>query len=143
LTQDQKLEKYEEFMGHELNVFLYFKDVDFFSQFVSNHIEHKSSKQMIDHFLIGDVAEVKNHMRVNNLDNLSILEIALGILLIKSEDPNSEKLCNSYLTRIVEKFDIFKDNFDEKGDIFKRRFDTILNSLVNKETPIAESAFQP
>jgi hypothetical protein len=59
LSLEEKLKIYEKYMGHELNVFLYFKDVDFFSQYVSNHIEHKSSKELIDYFLIGDVKNVK------------------------------------------------------------------------------------
>lgn len=119
LSAEEKLEKYREFMGHELNVFLYFKDVDFFSQYVSQHIEHKSSKELIDYFLIGDLKNVKNLMRINNLANLNILEIALGILLMKSEDPSSENLCKSYLKMLEEKFEIDKPNYEEKGAIFK------------------------
>jgi hypothetical protein len=133
LTADEKLEKYNEFMGHELNVFLYFKDVDFFSQYVSQHIEHKSSKELIDYFLIGDLKKVKSLCRVNNLDKLNILEIALAILLMRSEDPSSEQECRQYLEMIKEKYETVKLVYDEKGSLFKQRFDTILNSLVTKQ----------
>ena len=64
---------------------------------------------------------------------INILEMALAILLIKSEDPDSKELCNSYLAAIESKYEVVKKQFDEKGEDYKKRFDTVLTSLAKKE----------
>lgn len=137
LTLDEKLEKYEEFQGHELHVFLYFKDVDFFSQYVSAYIENKSSKELVDHFLLGDSDSVKQLMSVQNFSQLNSLEIALGVLLLKSSDPKNEDFCISCLRRLEDLYDVQKDFFDEKGPQFKQRFDTVLFAVAKKDAAIA------
>lgn len=133
LSQAEKFEKYEEFQGHELNVFLYFKDVDFFSQYVSSHIEHKSSKELVDYFLLGDSEKIKKLMTVQNLERLNPLEIALGVLLLKSSDSKNQELCGHYLKNLEEIFDVQKLIYDEKGPSFKQRFDTVLYAVARKE----------
>ena len=44
LTDKQKLENYNEFASHELNLFIYFKDAAFFKSVVAPFIQNKLDK---------------------------------------------------------------------------------------------------
>lgn len=46
-----KMKKYDKFASHELHVFVYFKDKEFFNLVVLPHIRNKLEKDFIDHFL--------------------------------------------------------------------------------------------
>lgn len=54
LTDVEKLKKYNELMSHELNLFLYFKDKQFFNDIVKPHITTKIEKDLVDYFLAGE-----------------------------------------------------------------------------------------
>ena len=53
-TDRQKLDKYNEYASHELNIFLYFKDAKFFKAAVHPFLQNKIEKTFVDFFLLGD-----------------------------------------------------------------------------------------
>ena len=55
----EKLKNYDKFCGHELNIFLYFKDKDFFNDVVSDFIVNKKEKELTDYYLLGDKESLK------------------------------------------------------------------------------------
>ncbi len=52
LKDDEKLAKYNEFACHELHLFLYFKDREFFNKVVRPLLLQKKDPQFIDHWLL-------------------------------------------------------------------------------------------
>ncbi|MCC5829468.1 MAG: hypothetical protein JJU36_08470 [Phycisphaeraceae bacterium] len=52
LEAQKKRELYSEFASHELHVFLYFKDREFFNEVVRPYLIHKKDKTFIDHWLL-------------------------------------------------------------------------------------------
>ncbi|TPX76356.1 hypothetical protein CcCBS67573_g02384 [Chytriomyces confervae] len=55
IAHAERLALFSEFSCHELNVFLYFKDPEFFSSIVKPHLKNKTSVSLVDLFLLGDV----------------------------------------------------------------------------------------
>jgi hypothetical protein len=54
LTDEEKRAKYSEFACHELNLFLYHKDPQFFRAVVAPLLENKKEKQFMDRWLLGN-----------------------------------------------------------------------------------------
>jgi hypothetical protein len=83
LALEAKLQKYEKFAGHELHLFLYFKDKIFFENVAKEHLKSKKEKQFIDHFLLGDYEGLIETELFNGLlISREIHEIFLGLLAI-------------------------------------------------------------
>ncbi|KRX09206.1 hypothetical protein PPERSA_05875 [Pseudocohnilembus persalinus] len=83
-THQQKLEKYDKFACHEFNLFLYFKDVDFFNQVVKIFIKNKLQKTFIDHFFLENNDQISQYLGAAKITTLNPLErILLLISLIK------------------------------------------------------------
>ncbi len=53
LAEERKRELYSEYACHELNLFLYFKDREFFTRVVKSFIANKRDKRFVDHWLLG------------------------------------------------------------------------------------------
>jgi hypothetical protein len=53
LEKERKQELYSEFACHELNLFLYFKDSEFFNKVVKAFVANKRDKRFIDYWLLG------------------------------------------------------------------------------------------
>jgi len=49
---EKKDELYDEFYSHEINLFLFFKDPDYFKEVVRPFIVNKCKKSFMDHFLL-------------------------------------------------------------------------------------------
>lgn len=52
-SSEEKLEKLDEFGGHELNIFCYLRDQEFFNKFILPILGSKSKLELIDHILLG------------------------------------------------------------------------------------------
>lgn len=58
-----KLKKYDKNAGHELNLFVYFKDKEFFGEVVKPHLANKYEKTFIDYFLLDDKTKLREYLR--------------------------------------------------------------------------------
>jgi len=54
LSQKQKIKKYDDFASHELNIFLYLRDREFFDSVVKGFISNKIEKHAVDYILLDD-----------------------------------------------------------------------------------------
>ena len=75
LSVEEKLKKYEKFSGHELNLFLYFKDRNFFDNVCKKYLPSKREKQFIDHFVLENTKYFENLLETNQLEHMSIEKI--------------------------------------------------------------------
>jgi hypothetical protein len=75
LEREEKLRKYGEFASHELHLFLYMRDRDFFDQVVRPYLANKKDKTFVDRWLLDDLAPEEN--RLDRLRDRNALERAL------------------------------------------------------------------
>ena len=52
MTPNEKLKKFNERISHELNVFIYFKDKEFYEEVLKPHVANKIEKTIVDYFLL-------------------------------------------------------------------------------------------
>ena len=82
----EKLKTFDKFYSHELNVFVYFKDREFFDEVVSPFIQNKRDKSFVDFFLLGDKQEAVKYLKVARLENLNISWKVLLFILCWDHD---------------------------------------------------------
>jgi hypothetical protein len=129
LTPEEQIKKYDKYISHEFNLFAYFKDKEFFSAVVKPHISNKSTKTLIDHFLLGNEAELRKHIGPANSKKLNMIEIALIVSFFAQKEPELVKaLAHKYKQKVDSQY------FDIKE--FKRLFDSVLKAQLAKENPI-------
>ena len=77
-TETQKLKKHDEMACHEINVWIKFKDPDFFAQHIKPYIESKLFKTFIDYYLLNDMTALRSYGdSISLYEELSIYEKAL------------------------------------------------------------------
>jgi hypothetical protein len=129
LTPEEQIKKYDKYICHEFNLFAYFKDKEFFNAVVRPHIANKSSKQVIDHFLLGNDAELRRHLNPANSKKLNMIEVAMLVTYFAKSEPEFAKgVAQKYKDKISSQY------FDIKE--FKRLFDSVLKAQLAKENPI-------
>lgn len=124
--EEEKHKKYSNFCCHETNLFIYFKDREYFEGVVRPFIENKMEKSFIDFWLLGDYARIEHFKGVSMLGELNALEKCLLVHAIRESDPNSAKEIANLMRMDAEKNDY---TADQKNKIF----DTVLNlNILNK-----------
>ena len=82
LKEDEKSRVYSELACHELHLFLYRKDRDFFDRVVSQYLDDKYQKQLVDRYLLGqDVnsyLEAWQRHRLNSLERIMLADRIQG-----------------------------------------------------------------
>ena len=71
LSLSDKHKKYNEFQCHEMNLFLYFKDYDYFVSVAKPFISSKMEKTFIDYWLLGDYEAISQFQTACNFDKLN------------------------------------------------------------------------
>ncbi len=78
LAKEKQLERYSEFASHELNLFLYFKDRDFFQRVIAAYLGDKHHKTFLDRYFVGstldDYLEPWRYNRLNTLERILLAE---------------------------------------------------------------------
>ena len=120
LESSQKLAFYDEFCSHELNIFLYMKDKEFFNQFVMPFIANKSRLDKIDRIFLGHTSSIKSLLTFASFSSLTPIEIALAVLRLRTEAPD---LCKSVIAAVEAHVNA---NYLEET-AYRRFFDTVLN----------------
>lgn len=54
LTFDEKNKYYDEFASNELNLFIFFKDQDYFENVIYPYLQNKLSRNLFDKFLLNE-----------------------------------------------------------------------------------------
>jgi hypothetical protein len=90
LSAGEKLGKYDEFISHELNLFLYAKDPAFFVEVVRPFLADKIEKTFIDKWLLGESLEefYGASARLDRIGSrLNALELALLVKAVRTSHP--------------------------------------------------------
>ncbi|KAL4437870.1 hypothetical protein ABPG74_001041 [Tetrahymena malaccensis] len=131
-TDRQKLDKYNEFASHELNLFLYFKDNNFFKAVVEPFIKNKIQKSFIDYFLLGNKEEQLKYSNTERVSELNILEQVLLILTLVKNNLKQRAECLASSIENTQKTQAKNINLQ------KRLFLTIIESTAKDEIAVAQ-----
>ena len=123
LTFKEKSQKYSTHICNELNVFIYFKDKEFFNQVIMPFIKSKLIKCFIDKWLLNEdlIEYIEDSTKFGLLNDF---EIILLYYSFKDNEKISEKLKN-YLTNKIERME--KKNKSNTNEI-KKIFDIIIEN---------------
>ena len=144
LSDEDKNKKYNKYICHETNIFIYFKDREYFDRVIRPFIQNKMEKSFVDYYLLEEYDQLAEYTRVDTFNKLNPLEKCLLIeSLMKSDKKTAKKLAD----RLKIQADAFKQNEDTLNKIF----DTVLNlNMLHKTEQIdlsnlkseADSEFQ-
>ncbi len=90
MSQEEKLQKLNDFGCHELNLFAYFKDRKFFDKFVRPFLLNKMQKTFVDHFLLGNHAEVSKYAEAARVDQLNAAEKVLLVISLLQHNKDTQ-----------------------------------------------------
>ena len=100
LSFEEKNKKYSSHFSHEMNIFAYLKDREYFEKVVRPHIECKMEKQMIDYYLLEDLDKLREFSEIENIDKLNAFEKCLLVHAFREID---KELAESVLDLIKMK----------------------------------------
>jgi hypothetical protein len=132
LTTQAKLEKWEEFGGDELNVFIFMKDRTFFDENIKPILSYKSEFTLTDRLLIGQKETLSHLVHLSMVSNLSPVHLAL--LLIQTEDTTLHSQVKTMIEGITSQI--------QTKDYLVKFYDSILASkaeLAEPEIPADEN----
>lgn len=78
-SRDEKNKQYNKYFSHELNIFIYMKDQEYFKSVVKPYLKNKMEKKFIDHYLLGDTEEVLKYTKIESVSKLNVMEICFLI----------------------------------------------------------------
>ncbi|ORY43287.1 hypothetical protein BCR33DRAFT_851053, partial [Rhizoclosmatium globosum] len=133
LSYNSKISLFSEYSCHELNVFLYFKDPEFFKTVVKPHLQSKSCKSYVDFFLLDDVEACKRAIRNTSgiWNNLNLVEkILLARVLVQHGLGDSEEvhIVKSWVTNLYNKECKNGPYAAAKSDVRAKIFAILLNA---------------
>lgn len=79
LSNDEKNRYYSDLMSHELNVFLKFKDTEYFESTVRGILSNKMEKSFIDFYVLDKFDEIVEFARPDKFKELNALEVCFLI----------------------------------------------------------------
>ena len=114
-----KNKKYSLFMSNEFNIFLYFKDQEYFEEVVRPSVAAKIEKTLIDYFLLEEYEKFEEFKHVSVYDSFSALEQCLLIAVINMKHPETAKL-------LADQFKHKAKLVETKTNKKNQKFDTVL-----------------
>lgn len=118
--EEEKHKKYNRYMCHEVNLFLYFKDREYFEKVVKPFIQNKMEKTFIDNYLLGNEEVCLEYSKIEHFTTLNSFEQCLMVEVAARKD---KKLAQKLTDRITSYIASQIPNVDMKNKIF----DTVLN----------------
>ena len=101
LTTEEKSKKYSGFMSNEINLFLYFKDREYFDEVVKPFILNKMEKGFVDYWLIGDHEKVLTYKSMDTFNTLNAFEKCLLISEVLKDDVDEAKILAEHVRLIA------------------------------------------
>ncbi len=83
LEKSEQLRLYSEYASHELNFYLYQRDIKFFEQVIKPAISNKLKKDFIDEWLLGN--DLSRYAQAEKFEQLNVIEKALLAKRVKSQ----------------------------------------------------------
>lgn len=120
LSEEDKGKKYNKFVCHEVNLFIYFKDRDYFDRVVKPFIANKMEKTFIDFYLLGNNDEILPLADICEFNNLNAFEQCLLIDVVQKTDKDLAQ-------KLMERVKIEAEAQQMSEDQVNKIFDTVLN----------------
>ncbi|OMJ83724.1 hypothetical protein SteCoe_15266 [Stentor coeruleus] len=135
LTIEKKLEFYDKFTCHELNLFIYNRDKRFFTDVVLPFLQTKMKKDMIDKFLCAE--ELREYANFTSISKLNNLEKTLLACRLQSIDVD---LSQAIVKLLLNEAEAIKTNIQ----LINERIEAILkNTPDDKDEKPEVSEFSP
>jgi len=118
MSPKEKLQKYNKYLGHELNVFTYFKDRKFWELVVKKHMANKTNKTFIDYFILEDTQHLLQHYSPQGVARLNDVELCLLVYFLKkSGETQKARTVRDYLDSRNQRLKATNDlNFNIRFD---------------------------
>ena len=129
-TTEQKNKKYNDYQCHEMNLFLYFKDFEYFNKVARPFIGSKMEKTFIDHWLLGEDDAILHYQDIGYFDKLNALEQALLVFTIVKYDTDKA-------VTLAERIRLASESNEKRmtPEVKNKLFDTVLSlNLLQKDT---------
>ena len=129
-TTEQKNKKYNDYQCHEMNLFLYFKDFEYFSKVARPFVGSKMEKTFIDHWLLGEDDAILHYQDIGYFDKLNALEQALLVFTIVKYDTGKA-------VTLAERIRLASESNEKRmtPEVKNKLFDTVLSlNLLQKDT---------
>ena len=129
-TNEQKNKKYNDYQCHEVNLFLYFKDNEYFNKVARPFIASKMEKTFIDHWLLGEDDAIMHYQDIGYFDKLNALEQSLLVSTIVKYDTDKA-------TKLSERIRLGSESNEKMmtAEVKNKLFDTVLSlNLLQKDT---------
>jgi hypothetical protein len=133
LNEEDKNKKYSKFMCHEVNLFLYFKDPDYFKTVIAPFIINKMEKTFVDHWLLGDHDEVCKYKEIEYFNRLNTLEKCLLITEVVKDSKEEAQALASSIKLVAEQY-------EPKIEVKNRIFDTVINLNMTQDKPTLDDS---
>ena len=132
LDEETKLKQYSKYQCHELNIFLFFKDKDFYQKVIEPFLRNKMAKDFVDIWLLGNIKAVEEYKEISKFSLLNAFEKCLLLsVLVKTNEESAQRI----LRKIEDEAQINEIHVDTRN----RVFDTVLNlNIVQDEKKPAE-----
>ena len=104
MKDEEKLKKYDEYACHEINIFLYFKDIIFFENVVKPFLKNKIQKTFVDFFLLDMKTEIIKYSEVSKISKLNYVCIFIKYSNIKIKNYKLIYFKLFYFTFIINSF---------------------------------------
>ena len=128
LSDEEKNKKYNKYICHETNLFIYFKDKEYFNKVVQPFIQNKMEKSFVDYYLLGEYEELKEYTRVETFNKLNPFEKCLLIESIIKKDKKTA-------IKLTERLKIQAEaDQNQNEDTLNKIFDTVLNLNMLQKT---------
>ncbi|KRW99096.1 hypothetical protein PPERSA_07349 [Pseudocohnilembus persalinus] len=121
-SKEKKLEKYDEFACHEINIFLYIKDKPFFEEVVKPFIANKIEKSFVDYFLLDDKQVLNQYAQTHQLSLMNYMEKCLLVsYLAKNEQKQQAQ-------QLAASISLMARNQPLDTNLRKRLYDTVISA---------------
>ena len=112
-SQEEKNKKYSQYVCHEVNLFIYFKDPEYFKSVVRPFIANKMEKSFIDLWLVEDHDAAIKYKAIEHFDRLNTLGKCLLISeVVKDNKEEAQVLANKIkllsFQKIIYQTELFK-----------------------------------
>ena len=126
LDDDEKFKKLEEYGGHELHIFTFFRDRAFFDAHINPMLRYKAQKELIDYLLLDERDKFESKLRAEHFNQFNILE---GVLLAYRLRETNPQACSNYLESLRKRQEVKLVNPESR----KSKYESILASKKIEE----------
>lgn len=132
MTEEQKNNNYSAKTSHELNLFLYFKDRDYFNKVVRPFIACKLEKTFIDYYLLDMIDFIIEFSYLPKLTHLNAMEKCL--LLEALVRHGNTHQATAVQRHVNDQGEVFAKGVQNNANLSNKIFDIVLSLNALKST---------